>query len=96
MADPNKISWTILVPRSLKNDLSKICIDEGTSIGNFCKEELDTFISALVTKRDNILKIRKRQIEEAKIVSENPLLVTGLPATEKITDINNISNDQQG
>ena len=86
------ISWTLIVPRSLKNELTKMAIDEGTSVGKFCKPEIDNFLASLVSKIDRVLATRAKQQEEAQIVAEHPMIVTGKPVENRISNTNEENN----
>ena len=69
--------WNLNIPRALYNELKHMSIDEGKSINQFCQPAIDIFMSELVKLRDQTLATRKQQQEEAKLVAENPLEVSG-------------------
>jgi len=78
--------WNVSIPYSLYNELKHISIDEAQTINEFCKPAIDIFINELIKLRDATLATRKKQYEDAKLASENPLVVTGR-AIEPISEI---------
>ena len=86
------ISWTIPFPRVIKNEIHKIAIDEGKSMNELCRQEIEVFISSLIVKLDNLKKIRAQQQEEAQIVAEHPMIVTGSPVENRISNTNEENN----
>lgn len=79
--------WGIPFPKSLKHELDHLALDEDKTTLGLCKPEIEDFIASLVKKRETILSIRAKQKEEAQIVADHPMIVSGLPAIDPLGSI---------
>ena len=57
--------WQIPVPRALYIKLKMISIEEGKTVCDFTKTEIDSFVNSLVLKVSNTEETRKKQEADA-------------------------------
>lgn len=75
MNDTMKIQ--IHIPRSLYVKLKTYAVEEGKTLWVLARSERERFISDLVSLTATIETTRLKQKEEAQMVQENPMVVSG-------------------